>query len=156
MKYTTLKTLVINLISLVVALAASLFSISAHAVNERLCSPGLHGHQVAAKFTKGGFTFAGDGGKRADIVTRYDNDNRAVALYDIFEANGFGGNTGVDYKLCYVDQARAVGAPSTLIFVWGHKDNCGNWWGWAQVQSASVYDTCEFSKSGNTVNITLK
>ena len=54
----TMKTL-----SVATTLTASLFATSAHAVNERLCSPGLQGHEIAVKFTKGAFTFAGDGGK---------------------------------------------------------------------------------------------
>lgn len=129
---------------------------NAEAGNQRLCSPNLRAHEVVVNFPKGAFTTAGEGGKRADFSTSYNNGDGSSLQYNLFEANGFGGNSAVDYVLCHVDQAKGVGAPSTLIFVWGHVGNCGNWWGFTQVQSAAVYSSCDASKSGNRLNVTLK
>lgn len=136
--------------------ALALSSTTVFANNERLCSPKIKAHEVVVNFPKGAFSVAGEGGRKADFSTSYSNDNGGALQYNLFESNGFGGNAAVDYVLCHVDQARSVGAPSTLIFVWGHKDNCGNWWGFTQVQSAAVYSGCDASKSGNRLNITLK
>jgi hypothetical protein len=118
--------------------------------NERICEPMVAKSEIYVNFPNGAFSIAGDYGSNR-ITTRYDNDRHQGVLYTGRTTNALGGGGTDIHKLCYIDQAKGVGAPSTLIMVFGEHDNCGSWYSWAQVQSSVVYSGCEVN--GNTVTL---
>ncbi len=122
----------------------------AQAGNERICSPMLQSTEAYIKFPNGAFSIAGDYGSDR-ITSRYDNDSGQRVLLTGRYTNVAGGGGTASNKLCHIDQARSVGAPSTLIMVFGNGSDCNNWYAWAQVQSEVAYSGCDVS--GNTVTL---
>jgi hypothetical protein len=106
--------------------------------------------EIYVSFPDGAFSIAGDYGSDR-ITTRYDNDQHQRVLYTGRYTNIMGGGGTVTNTLCYIDQAKGVGAPSTLIMVFGNGRDCGNWYSWAQVQSSVAYSGCEVN--GDTVTL---
>lgn len=91
---------------------------TAFAGNDRICTPKVANTDVHVKFPNGGFAMAGDYGSDR-IITRYDSDNGQGVLITGRYTNAMGGGSTAPNTLCYIDQAKDVGVPATLIMVFG-------------------------------------
>jgi hypothetical protein len=133
-----------------VVLTAVVLVNPAYAGNQLICSPMIQNIDTNVNFPKGAFSLAGDYGE-ARIRSFYNVNTGDSVLYKGYTTNFAGGGDFAAHKLCYIYQAKSVGAPSTLIMAFGRGSDCNNWYSWAQVQSAVEYSGCDVS--GNTVTL---